>query len=329
MKGIKEPIYFFLPYLFCDPNDFLTLDNFWDLIVTINKSENLHHKQHIAIGNFVWILQTFLYLKSNGFPCFLVHKVPSEGIVIAHTRDLKTKILPTESRMIISIQSDKKAVYPYAFFHIVQNKKDPLYSFPYNLYFSPVYIRHWPQPKLLPRNPHRAVKFENIYYMGIRGPYDTAIKKLIEGMNLHCNMVYNFQQWNDYSEADCIVAIRGFGENYSRKPATKLFNCWLAGVPAILGRESAYRSERKNALDYLEAASMTKLALHLRQLRDNPALRIAMIEQAEKRAEEVTPQAITQDWVDFLIKQAIPAFKLWKSSPSMREALWNKRRLFS
>ena len=38
------------------------------------------------------------------------------------------------------------------------------------------------------------------------------------------------------------------------KPPSKLFNSWLAGVPAVLGHESAYRAERRSDLDYIEVS---------------------------------------------------------------------------
>jgi hypothetical protein len=38
--------------------------------------------------------------------------------------------------------------------------------------------------------------------------------------------------------------------------AIKLYNCWHAGVPAVLGAESAFRANRRSDLDYLEVQSL-------------------------------------------------------------------------
>jgi len=67
-------------------------------------------------------------------------------------------------------------------------------------------------------------------------------------------------RWHDFREVDVVVAVRGFDRHrHANKPPTKLFNAWHAGVPVILGRESAYQHERLSPLDYLEAGSFAEV----------------------------------------------------------------------
>ena len=37
-----------------------------------------------GLGIYAWTIQTYLRLKLNGFPCFLVNRIPDEGIVFIH-----------------------------------------------------------------------------------------------------------------------------------------------------------------------------------------------------------------------------------------------------
>lgn len=53
--------------------------------------------------------------------------------------------------------------------------------------------------------------------------------------------------WHDYREIDVVVALRPKStKKHFCKPATRLYNAWIAGVPAILPNESAYFFERGN-----------------------------------------------------------------------------------
>jgi len=57
--------------------------------------------------------------------------------------------------------------------------------------------------------------------------------------------------WPDFREADLILAVRpGDRRRATNKPASKLVNAWLAGVPALLGPEVAYRELRRSELEW-------------------------------------------------------------------------------
>jgi hypothetical protein len=47
--------------------------------------------------------------------------------------------------------------------------------------------------------------------------------------------------WHDYSTDDLVLAVRDLTEKDALvKPASKLVNAWIAGVPALLGPEPAF-----------------------------------------------------------------------------------------
>ena len=86
------------------------------------------------------------------------------------------------------------------------------------------------------------------------------------------------EKWPDYSSVDGIIAVREFGpQTANRKPATKLYNSWLAGVPAILGAESAFRFEGNPGEDYLEVTSMKEVFQSIESLMTDVNLRMQLV----------------------------------------------------
>jgi hypothetical protein len=110
-----------------------------------------------------------------------------------------------------------------------------------------------------------------------------------------------------------VVAIRQFTPypTFDQKPPSKLINCWLAGIPAILGAESAYRALYRSELDYIEAHSKEEVIAALIQLRDNTDLRSSMAENGFIRSREVSAEATVQRWIRFLEDVAIPSYNSW------------------
>jgi hypothetical protein len=90
------------------------------------------------------------------------------------------------------------------------------------------------------------------------------------------------------------------------KPATKLVNAWQAGVPALLGPEQAFQELRRSELDYLEVASVAEAREAVLQLRRDPGLYRAMVENGLRRGEEFAPEALVPRWAGLLF-ETIPA----------------------
>ena len=113
--------------------------------------------------------------------------------------------------------------------------------------------------------------------------------------------------WNDYHDTDVVLAMRkDVSHLHVKKPASKLINAWLAGVPAILGPEQAYRELRRSPLDYIEVASAREAGEALARLASEPALYQAMVENGLRRGEEVRAEACTRVWAELLF-YTIPA----------------------
>jgi hypothetical protein len=95
------------------------------------------------------------------------------------------------------------------------------------------------------------------------------------------------------------------------KPATKLVNAWLAGTPALLGAEPAFAGLRRSELDYLEVATPDDALGALRRLREEPGLFRAMVENGERRADELSAEAVTARWEAVLSEEIVPAYERW------------------
>lgn len=190
-----------------------------------------------------------------------------------------------------------------------------------------VCIPHWPQPDLLPRNVDRGSKFENIVYVGARDQLARELQgpeicEKLKTVGLSFKIMDS--RFDDYSDIDCLVAIRSFdGNKYIHKPASKLVNAWTAGVPAIVGVDSSFSALRKSSLDYLEAATLQQFFDCVWHLKDRPALRAEMVRNGFARRTEFTEQMITDRWISLLTEEAPRIHKLWLSKGGTYKRLFH------
>lgn len=286
-------------------------------------------RKYLFLGKFDWTLQTYLHLKDKGFPCELAKTPPSEGIVLAHKDFLEDIPRPSQYTFLICLKSDRTP-HGYAQVHIVQNPEDRVDKVQ-EQFVDSFFIPHWVQPLLIPRNKERGERFENIGYVGsdieLAAEFkEKSWKDVLKSMGFNWVMATTSDRWSDYGDLDALVAIRkcnSKSEELNFKPATKLYNSWHTGIPAILGVESAYRAERKSELDYIEANSPEEVIRALKRLRDDRELREKMVGNGRVRSEETKPMVLVNKWEDFLINVAIPAYDRWCNSE------WARRRYFS
>jgi hypothetical protein len=320
------PIYFYMP------------QRYWSATNLPQRPEEYWRWQNSAPnkyqwGMYNWTLQTYLYLKADGFPCELIGEMPDSGIVIAHKDFLSAHLKPSPKVLLICIQGDKTR-HAYAQLHVVQNLQDEVRKSRPSLWDS-CYMPHWIQSALIPRDPSRGDRFENIAYLG--DPVnlapeltDPSFQQQLEAMGLRWSIVGR-DRWHDYHDIDAVIAIRSFTprSDYRVKPALKLCNAWHAGVPAILGQEPAFQAERKGELDYFEVTSVEATLSAIQQLRDDLDLRHAIIANGRIRARETHASQLTARWRQFIANTAVTAYDRWCASPSWQQQLFLKRRDWS
>ena len=274
-------------------------------------------------GVIAWTVQTCLHLKASGFACELTNSIPTEGILVAHRKSVPRDFIPPQGVLFVCLRADA-TFHPYAHWHVVQNRAA------LSSWFPSVYMPHWPQPGLIRRDPARGDLFSNAAYFGeptyiaeeMRNP---AWGDLMSELQLQWHFP-GPEKWHDFSETDVVVAVRGFDTHRrENKPPAKLFNAWHAGVPAILGNESAYQQERRGTLDYLEAGSFAELAAALRRLHRDPMLRREMRANGLDRAKETDPSVVTKMWREFFELTAMPACEALQRGGGWQRMLhrWN------
>jgi hypothetical protein len=288
-----------------------------------------------GLGLYTWTVQTYLRLRAVGVPCQLTPEFPDAGIVLAH-RNLLNGQRPGPQTLLICLKGDLLP-YAYAQLQVVQNPLEARAGFSQ-------FIPHWPQPGLLERDRSRAAQLRTVAFLGHQANLAPPLAEpawaealaelgLVWQPQLATNRWHSLAglppAWHDYRHIDVVVAARRFGSarRYRSKPATKLYNAWLAGVPALLGAESAFQAERRSPLDYCEVTSATGAIAALQRLQQQPALYQAMVENGRQRAAAIAPVAITQRWTEFLQDQALPAYQRWcRTAPWQQAVILEQRR---
>lgn len=306
---------------------------FWPARLPATSAENW---AGFGLGIYAWTVQTYLKLCEAGVVCHLTSQLPDQGIVLYHANAARdATITPGPQRLLICLKAESP-LCAQAQLHVVQN---PCEASSTGCHFIP----HWPQPGLLPRRSERQDRFENIAFLGHRDSLAADLlsprwQAQLQQRGLRWIPVVNTNpwnsaqsidtRWNDYQHIDAIVAVRRFHlarPSYRSKPATKLYNAWLAGVPAILGRELAYRAEGQVGVDYLEANSMGELLSCLDKLQQDVASRKSMVQQGQRQAAQYTSVAITQRWQQFLDEIAIPMYGLWCDRTSWQQQICQRK----
>jgi len=280
-------------------------------------------------GNYIWTVKTYGYLKQAGCECELTTQFPSDGIILTHRDFLPDDVIPARGQLLVCIVADTQR-HPFAQVHVLQNPRDPMLTDMSQLWPAH-FIPHWPETGLIPRSQARGDAFQNISYFGLlprlAPQLQTAKWRMaMRGAGFNWNVVPP-ERWNDYSDTDAVVAVRSFASvPYYRNPATKLYNAWIAHVPALLGQESAYQAERRNGLDYIECSSVNGTIAALMKLRSEPETRMAIAENGVARARDVSPSAITARWERFIHECAIPEWRHWTNLDSAVQREFMRKR---
>jgi len=271
--------------------------------------------RELQTGERAWILQTWLRLRRAGHPVELSGTAPEDGLVVFHAKQ-KRELLRQRSRLrnaiLVGARADNREPL-IADFEILQNG---CFADGRRRFFMP----HWPQSGLIPRDPDRGERIERIAYKGFAANLHPAFRApawtdflAAEGIEWVVDAAAFAGRnrldldWPDFRTVDLVLAVRPEERKLRRsKPATKLVNAWLAGVPALLGPELAFRELRRSELDYLEVASVAEAREAVLRLRRDPGLYRAMVDNGLQRGVEFAPEALVPRWAELLF-ETIPA----------------------
>ncbi len=266
-----------------------------------------------------WIILTYLQLKRRNLNVSISHKFVPGKICVASALDFGIRQL-TFSSFVVGCRSDgpQPALCDIA---IVQNPENVESD-------TDVLIPHWPQPGLIPRSPARGTQIKTVVFKGselnlyesFRSPeFRQALEKLGVTLVIDGRPETGGVAWNDYTNADLVLAVRDLTEEDARvKPASKLINAWMAGVPALLGPEPAFRYLKKTDLDYVEVVTPQMAIDAIQHLQNNPDIYQQMVTNGLQRAEAFSPDCIAQRWRDTLAGIAAERYELWRQKMMFR-----------
>ena len=282
-------------------------------------SEHFHDTRPYGVtdGENAWMLKTWQYLKDAGFSCKLINHIPEEGILFYTYENFEYNQKPTDKTILVYVKGDKPP-HPYANLTLVQSIHEQ------SDIKDSICLPLWPQPGLKTRSVERGNAFENIAYIGTHGSLAKELQTpewqaKLNSIGLNWIIRSQPDEWDLYSDIDAVLAVRSFSEvkqtftkNQGKwKPATKLYNSWLAGVIPILGNEPAFKSLKNNELDYLEVNSLNETFETLLRLKEDPILRSKIIANGIHRSSQFRIEAMLQKWLDFIEEEAIPAYEFW------------------
>jgi hypothetical protein len=309
-----RPVFFYLPVADVPPFDRLP-----------DADEMSLHPRRFLSPALNWVWRTFLHLRSDGLPCQLVTSMPDEGLIVTAACNLPLLYRPTARQFIVSCVADS----PPRFFtpcQLFQSATQAALQCSASGFPANVHMPHWPQPGLLHRDPARGNEFRHIDYFGAHDQLAPELRlpetgARLRSMNLELRL--NLDHYHDYRTTDAVVAVRSFGGPViSHKPASKLINAWLAGVPAMLGIENAFRELRVSPHDYIELHSAEAFIDACARLRDDPAAREAMITNGHERAREFSNAALTLRWRTLLTETLPPIQERWRSLSAVQRQLF-------
>lgn len=312
LPALRYPIYFVSK----------ELDRFKDLMdddKMISSAEEAFKR--CMSGADVWSVQTYILLKLRGFDVHLTdHYLPESICVVPHNY-LMIKDFPFRSYVVACrTDSPRPAICDIQSVMNVNAIKGP----------NDHYLPHWPQPIMIPRDKSRGTRVENLDFKGhprnLTAPFKSPefLRALREiGMDFLFNKddyavgsdaTKQYLSWADYSKSDVVLAVRNLTEyDFGLKPAVKLVNAWLAGVPALLGPEPAYQALRKSELDYLEVVTADDAMRELRRLQKSPHLYQQMVENGLRRFEECSADVVAQAWYRFLSGPVTQGYEAWRN----------------
>lgn len=166
-----------------------------------------------------------------------------------------------------------------------------------------IFISHWPQPGLKPRDDKR----NSVTTLGYFGrmdsfPHELASEDFKEKLKEHgFSLKLALNDWTNYQDVDVVLCFRKHHDHtLLRKPASKLINAWLAGCVLICDDEPAINAIRESDLDYLVAHTTDDIIKIATMLKNQPDRYQQMIVHGRERLKAYSREAVAKEWIDLL-----------------------------
>jgi hypothetical protein len=278
----------------------------------------------LACGVLTWIGMTGRHMQDAGIDCDVADAFPPRGVIVTHVQALPRRVVQSPDQVIVNClgdraykrwtgsvvvhQSPHQLVDPRIEERLKRSVPDTHHC----------YIPHWPQPGLIPRDPARGDRFDTVAYIGHPNEIDPAMRDPafaagLRELGIEWRIIDDSAQWHDYHDLDALIALRARPGLVTHKPATKLFNAWLAGVIPLLGPEAAFRYEGRPGVDYIEIGTPQEAIDAIRALRCDPDRRRRLVAARPLHDADVVVGRIRDAWREMLVDHAIPAWHRWRA----------------
>lgn len=269
----------------------------WRDIAALDEADVQRQPSRFVGGRNSWIAQTYLRLRAPLVARGWIvtagpHFVPG-SISIAHRDDANRFLGDAAASFLVVVRADRAPVVACDI-ALVQNR---VATRPQER-FVPL----WPQPGLVPRDARRGERVSTLAYHGRHAPGwfgDPALGRALVRRGIGFEV--RRRLWHDYSQVDVAIAARDDVPTVlATKPATKLYNAWLAGVPVLAAAEPAYLEQRRSPIDFIEVAGPDDVVRAMDLLRANPRLYAAMARNGRGRAVQFRIEAVRDRWLELL-----------------------------
>ncbi len=272
------------------------------------------YREQIVTNEDCWLVAPFLALRSRYSNVFLTDHVQPGAVCIVSGVDLGVRAR-SDRCFCIATRSDGH-IPELADLRVVQNQAAVRTE-------RDVFIPHWPQPGLIPRDTNRGARIEELAFKGasvnlyapLRKPsFQQALAKLGVHFAIEERPIDGLTaRWFDYEKADLVLALRNIGvEDVKVKPASKLVNAWLAGVPALLGPEPAFEELKRSELDYIVVRTPDDVVAAVAQLQADPERYQKMCDNGLERGKDFGPDRTLERWAALLEQTVPPLFRQWQ-----------------
>lgn len=296
-------------------------DRDWRDLEQLDETAIAREPRRFVGGRNSWIAQTFLRtrteLLARGWSVRVADRFEPGTIAIAHRDDANEFTGGAHESFLVVVRADRAPVVACDL-AIVQNA---IASAAHER-FLPL----WPQPGLRARDAARGSSILHLAYQGRTGTAPAWFRsEALHRALARRGVTFEVRTsgWDDYRGIDLAVAAREDGASLlALKPATKLYNAWLAHVPTLAMPEPAYRELRRAPLDFIEIRDGEDVVDAVDLLRANPRLYEAMVANGIARGREFDVDATRRRWIALLEGEVVPRYK------ATRSALGCRRRWF-
>ncbi|RJS94989.1 hypothetical protein D3260_00020 [Salinisphaera sp. Q1T1-3] len=264
-------------------------------------------------GRDVWIINTYTRVRDALAAVSISADVVPGAICIAHHDDL-AQLSNTHECVLVAIRADRERSFGCDF-EVVQSPS----SIEWERSF---FIPHWPQFGLSPRSVDRGNTISRIGFFGLEknlaDEFRTeAFHDALKRMGVELVICHEPSSWTRYNDIDIVLAIRDGSPYYLQsKPASKLYNAWIAGCVAFVGDEPAFHYHGLHRIDFMHIRDSAEMIRTLEELKSNPQVYEQMRHRSLIRAREVSVEATLKKWCEFLEREVRSKYPLEKEIQS-------------